>query len=523
MEREDRQLNPERQAAELARIMYDTMPQGVTCHDADGRIISANPAALSILGTTIGMLKKLTGHQLELCCVREDGTFCPWHEQPTVLALRSGITQKNVVMKVYNRRNLSHRLLKITAVPFYPEGKTIRQAYTLFEDITEQREAQRSQQEMQLSLAQRGSDDAFWDWNREKNLITYSQRWWTMLGYQANEIPDEPDLWRRMIHPDDQPRVGRLLGAALAGSTESLQLKIRLRHKLGHCLYVVSRIFIERDADGKAERIYGANVDLTDRLHLAAELRQYQKKLEMANESLEQRVAERTEDLETAIRELESFCYSVSHDLRAPLRHINSFSAILLEDYGAQMPAGARPYLYRICLASSGMGSLIDALLEISRVSRTPLNLEEVSLSELAEQIFSMHREIDPRREVRVVIREGVTVLGDRALLRQLLQNLIGNAWKYSSQKPVARIEFGVLIAGGEEAFFVRDDGVGFDMQYQERLFSPFERLHGSEFEGTGIGLATAQRIVRRHGGSIRAEGKLGQGATVYFTLPVYY
>jgi|GEM_PF-5731929 len=249
-------------------------------------------------------------------------------------------------------------------------------------------------------------------------------------------------------------------------------------------------------------------------------LRKSSAELQSANELLEQRVSERTAELERAIREQESFSYSVSHDLRAPLRHINSFTGMLAEEYGRELPAQARAYLDRIGASTVRMTKLIDHLLALSRVSRAEVQPGLVDLSRLAKVILGTYRESDPDRRVVWQIEKGVTAVGDQVLIGQLLENLLGNAWKYTAKRSVAQIRFGCSTVSGEPAFFVNDNGVGFDMAYRERLFNAFERLHGSEFEGIGIGLATAQRIIQRHGGSIWAEGKVDQGATFYFTLP---
>jgi signal transduction histidine kinase len=242
--------------------------------------------------------------------------------------------------------------------------------------------------------------------------------------------------------------------------------------------------------------------------------------LKTANELLEQRVSERTAELERAIREQESFSYSVSHDLRAPLRHINSFSAMLMEEFGRELPLQARAYLERISASTLRMAKLIDHLLALSRVSRAAVQPATVDLSRLVRVILGTYRESEPDRRVEWQIEKGVIAVGDQVLIGQLLENLLGNAWKYTSKRPVAQIRFGCAVVSGEPAFWVSDNGVGFDMVYRDRLFNAFERLHGSEFEGIGIGLATARRITQRHGGSIWAEGKVGQGATFYFTLP---
>ena len=242
--------------------------------------------------------------------------------------------------------------------------------------------------------------------------------------------------------------------------------------------------------------------------------------LKLVNELLEQRVRERTAELEAAVRDLESFSYSVSHDLRAPLRHINCFSAMLLEDFRSVLPEAARDYVDKIGEASSRMGALIDHLLELSRVVRVETKPVRVNLSKLAQSVLGMLQETEPKRRVELFVEDGITVWGDKFLLRQLLENLLGNAWKYTSKKESACIEFGRTQMAGQETFFIRDDGAGFNMTYQNRLFEVFQRLHGAEFEGLGIGLATAHRIIQRHGGNIWAEAREEKGATFYFTLP---
>ena len=263
--------------------------------------------------------------------------------------------------------------------------------------------------------------------------------------------------------------------------------------------------------------------DLYHRRRMEKELNVQQNELKLANEMLEQRVSERTADLETAIREMESFSYSVSHDLRAPLRHINSFTSVVIEEHGSELSCQVRDYLDRICQASSKMGALIDHLLELSRVARTEINLGRVDLSEMANSSLRMYQETEPKRDVESIIEKGMVVLGDPYLLKQLLDNLIGNAWKYTSKKPLGCIEFRRTLIAGEETYCIKDNGAGFDMMYHEKLFKAFERLHGTEYEGIGIGLATAQRIIQRHGGKIWAEGSTDKGATFYFTLPAYF
>ncbi len=218
--------------------------------------------------------------------------------------------------------------------------------------------------------------------------------------------------------------------------------------------------------------------------------------------------------------ELETFSYSVSHDLRTPLRGIDGFSQALLEDYPDKLDEQGKHYLSRVRAASQHMGQLIDDLLNLSRLTRGDMNHEAVNLTTLAQTIADNFKETQPERQVEFVIHKGLVASGDVRLIRALLENLFGNAWKFTGKHPSARIEFGVTQVEGKEAFFVRDDGIGFDMTYADKLFGAFQRLHApSEFPGTGIGLATVKRIINRHGGSIWAEGAVDQGATFYFSL----
>ena len=238
-------------------------------------------------------------------------------------------------------------------------------------------------------------------------------------------------------------------------------------------------------------------------------------------ENLEEKVSLRTAQLEAANRELESFSYSVSHDLRAPLRAIDGFALALIEDYSGRMDDTGLNYLERMRKASQRMGELIDAILALSRLTRGDMTVASVNLSDSARRILDELRERDPARSVECLVRDGVTANGDAKLLVVAMENLLGNAWKYSSKKEKSVIEFGARDSGKERIYFVRDNGAGFDMEYAGRLFTAFQRLHANaEFEGIGIGLATVQRIIHLHGGRIWAESEVGRGAVFYFTLP---
>lgn len=243
-------------------------------------------------------------------------------------------------------------------------------------------------------------------------------------------------------------------------------------------------------------------------------------RLRELNASLEQRVMQRTAELEAANQELKAFSYSVSHDLRAPLRAIDGFSRALLEDYAGLIDTTGKDYLQRVRHSAQHMGTLIDDMLKLSRVTQAPLQPETVDLGTLAEEIIAQLRRQDPARAVRVDIGPDLHACGDPGLLRVMLENLLENAWKYTGKTAAAQIEFDALQQDGETVFRVNDNGAGFDMQYADKLFGAFQRLHRrDEFEGTGVGLATVRRIVHRHGGRVWAEAEPDRGARFYFTL----
>jgi PAS domain S-box-containing protein len=267
------------------------------------------------------------------------------------------------------------------------------------------------------------------------------------------------------------------------------------------------------DSGGKPYAVCGISTDITARKRAEEEIRTF-------NVELERRVRERTAELEASTKELDAFAYSVSHDLRAPLRSLHGFSQLLLEDYSDKLDEAGVAHLQRLQANSTLMAQLLDDLLRLSRTTRVELRRQSIDLTSMAESLVAEMATAEPERTVEVTVEPDLLGVGDPHLVRLALQNLLANAWKFTSQQAPARISVGVLKHGADPVFFVQDNGAGFDPQFQSKLFEPFQRLHSAaDFEGSGIGLAIVQRVVLRHGGSIWAESMPGEGATFFFTL----
>ncbi len=274
---------------------------------------------------------------------------------------------------------------------------------------------------------------------------------------------------------------------------------------------------LEELVEHRTSELKTANEQLKQEI---AARRQAEREILELNRDLEARVLERTRELELANKEMEAFTYSVSHDLRAPLRAIDGFSEALLEDYTDMLDEEGKTYLRYLQDGSRDMSELIEGLLKLSRSTRGELHKEQIDLSGLVKTVVSELRQAEPEQLVTVQVAADMQGDADPRLLKVVLGNLLGNAWKYSSQEEGARIEVGVAEQKGETVYFVKDNGVGFDIAFVDKLFLPFQRLHrADEFSGTGIGLATVERIIHRHGGRIWAEAAVGEGASFYFTL----
>jgi PAS domain S-box-containing protein len=309
------------------------------------------------------------------------------------------------------------------------------------------------------------------------------------------------EAWNQAVHPDDLARVVFAWDETVERG-RTFRLEYRFLHPDGRVVWVTGAAEPLQDARGLLLGYLGTAADVTERRRAEENLRRTSEALAAAN------------------RELEAFSYSVSHDLRAPLRGIDGFSRALQEDYGDALPGEAAGYLERIRRGTQRMGQIIDDLLLLSRVARSEPKRERVSLTALAREVDASLRAAEPAREVQFKVAEDLTAQADGRLVRLLLENLLGNAWKYTSKRPRAQVELGALDGSGEATFFVKDDGAGFDMAYAHKLFGAFQRLHNSsEFPGSGIGLATVARIASLHGGRVWAEAEVEKGATFFFTL----
>ncbi len=362
-----------------------------------------------------------------------------------------------------------------------------------------------------LRLAQEVARIGTFVWNLQTGESQLTPELEAMYGLPPGGFIASRRTWQDLICPEDRDQGLRHVHEVM--ETGSFEAEWRVIWPDGAVHWLFGRAWVFKDDAGKPLRLLGANIDVTERK--LAEL-----EVSRLNAELEQRVRQRTLELEASNRELEAFAYSVSHDLRAPLRGIDGWSLALLEDYAASLDDGARQYLNRVRSETQRMGNLIDDLLQLSRVSRGEMKLAQVDLTGLANQIACRLRDAQPQRRIEFAIEPGLVGLGDARLLEIALTNLLSNAVKFTGTQNPALIEFGKFEKDGEMAFYVRDNGAGFDMAFAGNLFGAFQRLHKvTEFPGTGIGLATVQRIVRRHGGRVWADARVNRGATFGFTL----
>jgi PAS domain S-box-containing protein len=385
--------------------------------------------------------------------------------------------------------------VEISLSPLYTPGGVL--VSSAIRDISDRKRA--DDQRFRLAAIVNASDDAIIGKDLDGTITAWNQGAARLFGYAADEIIGRSIM---LLVPADRQHEEELVLAGLRRG-EGQRLDTVRRRKDGSYVQVSVTSSPVRDQSGTVIGASKVARDITER-------RRVEEALALAKEAAE-----------AANRELEAFSYSVAHDLRAPLRGMNGFAQLLLNAHGEKLDEEGSDWLREILDNAKRMGQLIDALLSLARLTRSELRSETVDLSVLFRLCLEQCRAAEPQRSVEVVSVEAAQADVDPVLARALVENLVSNAWKFTRDVAAPRIEFGAVASDEETTYFVRDNGCGFEMEFVSKLFSPFQRLHGeNEFPGTGIGLATAQRIVRRHGGRIWAEGAMSQGATFYFSLP---
>lgn len=482
------------------RRLFEAAKDGILILDAGTlEIIDVNPFLMELLGYTreeflgkelweIGLFADKAASKAAFRDLQKTG-YLRYEDLP--LETKSGIQREvEFVSNVYDE-----------------DGRQVIQCN--IRDITERKRLELARE--RLVVIEKYSDDAIISKDLAGKIITWNTAAEKMFGYLREEVVGRPIML--IVPPDHAEEESVILARVTKGESVDHLETVRVR-KDGTPIDVSVSISPIKDSNGRVTGASKIARDITQLKHTLLEVR-------LLNVELEQKVAERTEQLLAANKELEAFSYSVSHDLRAPLRHINGFSLALLEDYNDKLDDVGKGYLRQVREATQEMAELIDDVLRLARISRSEMVSEPVDLTELAQSVANQTSKNGGKRAVRITIEPGLSTVGDESLLGILLTNLLDNAWKFTSRTKKAEITVGQEVIDEKPVYFVRDNGAGFDMAYADKLFGVFQRLHSSsEFEGTGIGLATVQRIVSRHGGLVWAEGAVNKGATFFFTLP---
>jgi PAS domain S-box-containing protein len=509
----ERRLTEEelRRSKDQLEIILQEVTDGITAQDPTGRVVYANEAAARMVGypSVRAFLEAPLEEVRSKFEVRdEDGRAFPLERLPGRKALmgEGGVEE---VLRFKVLATGEERWSVVKATPIFDGEERVRLAVNVFRDITKQRRAE--QERALLAAIVESSDDAIISKTLEGTITSWNRGAEKIYGYSAREATGR--LISMLVPPEGPNDIPAILEKIRRDEKIDHYETVRMT-KDGRRLDISLSISPLKDAKGN---IAGASTiarDITER-------KRAEEEIHLLNEQLERRVLQRTAQLEEANRELESFSYSVSHDLRAPLRHIGGFAHMLQSRVDTKLDETDRYFLEAILKSTRQAGVMIDDLLSFSRMGRAQMHPSAVDMNRFLEETLDDLRFETQGREIEWRTGELPEVRGDPSMLKLVLQNLIGNALKYTGTRERALIEVNAAVDGGEVVFSVRDNGVGFDMRYVQKLFGVFQRLHKpEEFEGTGIGLATVRRIVHRHGGRVWAEGRVGEGATFFFSLP---
>jgi PAS domain S-box-containing protein len=486
----------------LLSSIVENSDDAIVSKDLAGIIMSWNKGAEKVYGYTSD---EIVGQHISVLCTPDRQ-----HEFTFLIDdLRRGASIQHYETQRI-RKDGERIFVSLTMSPIRDSQQRIIGASAVGRDITESKLAEHAlllSEERYRSLAL-ATSQIVWNTNAKGQVDDDLPMWRQFTGQTREEVAGLG--WMNALHPDDRKRLGELWSRAIrTRSLYSTDFRIR-RHDAEYRYIAVHGVPV-LEQDGTVREWVGTCADITARVEAEEEVRKL-------NESLEKRVLARTAELEAANRELEAFAYSVSHDLRAPLRAVDGFSRILLEEYAAQLPAEAQRYLEIARNNAVQMGNLIDGLLAFSRLGRQEVHKQFVAPSDLVRQVLEDLGLEKTGRQVEISVGYLPGCEGDPFLLKQVFVNLLSNAFKYTRTREIAKIEIASL---DPATYYVRDNGVGFDMRYSDKLFGVFQRLHrAEEYEGTGVGLAIVQRIIHRLGGRIWADAALDQGATFYFTLP---
>lgn len=486
------------------QTLFDGAPDAILVSDTQGRIVQINQRAIVFFGYS---QDQLVGQSIDILvpdCYRSGhaGHRADYLAHPVARPMG---TVADLAARCSDGREVP---ISVSLNTYHANGQTYVISAVRDVSALRQIELDLHHSRERLGIAANAGQIGIWDYDVIDNILIWDDWMYRIYGIDRNQFSGAYDAWSNSVHPDDLPP-----------AAEALQATIRNEAPFATCFRIIRPDGTERwikaggiaipDPQGSVRRIIGTNIDVTDEVEIQHNLESTLKDLAASNRALS-----------ISNKELDAFAYSVSHDLRAPLRAMRGFSDILIEEHADQLDDQGHDFLKRIKVAAQRMGQLIDDMLTLSRISRAELSRNHFDISAVVAEAAANLREAFPDRDIELVVLPGLQAYGDPKLMRIVLDNLLGNAWKFTAKTEHAWVEFGCEIHDGKIEYFVRDNGAGFDMAYAGKLFTAFQRLHSAgEFPGSGIGLATVARVIHKHGGTVRAESTVGQGAAFWFSL----